>query len=48
MVCLDELKLSATAPGVSDWIASNVRMALLVGSAMAWNTSLLDFISAVI
>jgi hypothetical protein len=44
MVCLDDLKLSAMAPGVRAFTATNRRIALLVGSAIAWNTSLLDFI----
>ena len=39
MVCRDDLKLSAIAPGVNACTASSVRMALRVGSAMAWNTS---------
>jgi hypothetical protein len=37
-------KLAAIAPAVMDWEATNRRMALLVGSAMAWNTSRLKFI----
>jgi hypothetical protein len=44
IVCRDDLKLSAMAPGVNACTASNVRIALLVGSAIAWNTSLRDFI----
>jgi hypothetical protein len=35
IVCRDDLKLSATAPGVNACKASNVRIALLVGSAIA-------------
>jgi hypothetical protein len=36
--------LAAMAPAVRDWDASNNKMALLVGSAIAWKTSLLRFI----
>lgn len=32
------------APGVNDPAANKVRIARLVGSAIAWKTSLLDFI----
>jgi hypothetical protein len=44
IVCRDESKLSAMAPGVKACSASSVRMARRVGSAMAWNTSLRDVI----
>jgi hypothetical protein len=39
-----ESKLAAIAPAVIDCAATNRSMALLVGSAIAWNTSLLKFI----
>jgi hypothetical protein len=35
IVCLDESKFSAIAPGVMAWIATMVMMALRVGSAIA-------------
>ncbi|EOQ95010.1 hypothetical protein LEP1GSC195_0751 [Leptospira wolbachii serovar Codice str. CDC] len=37
-------KWEAIVPAVIDWVATSKRMALLVGSAIAWNTSLLKSI----
>lgn len=44
IVGLEESKLAAIAPAVKGWAAKSINMALLVGSANAWNTSLLNFI----